>query len=64
VSTTALQKPPAPALIGMHEVARVSSPITDEDLELFLNWAEATFGEGSAAHGDGTWITIYAPPVA
>ena len=64
VGMTTRQKPHAPALVGMHEVARVSSQIRDEDLEPFLNWAEATYGEGLAAYGDGTWITIYAPPVA
>ena len=58
---TAIHQPPAEALAGMREVARVSTSLSDEDLAQFLSWAVATYGSGLAAQGGGEWLTIYAP---
>lgn len=59
-----LSWPPAPALRGWHEVARVAAGplLVDERLGPLLAWAEATYGPGLAARGDGRWLTLYAPP--
>lgn len=56
--------PPAPALAGMREVVRVAAGphlTVDEQLAPLLAWAEATYGPGLAAQGDGQWLTLYAP---
>jgi len=58
---TAVHEPPVGVLAGMREVARVSTPISDADLEQFVAWAETTFGDDLVAHGDAHWLTLYAP---
>jgi len=58
---TTLREPPAETLVGMNEVARISTPIDDESLEHFIAWAENTYGQSLVAHGDASWLTFYAP---
>lgn len=45
----------------MREVARVSTPISDEELQRFVTVAESIYGPDLAAQGDQKWLTLYAP---